>query len=175
MRPIEAKGSLETVKRLAQRINGVMNYAVNYGLIDHNPAHAINEVFQKPQKKHYPTLKPEQLPELMSALNKANIQLQTRCVIEWQLHTITRPSEASGARWNEIDLDQKLWTIPVERMKMKRDHAIPLSEQAMALLEIMMPISGNREHIFPSVKNPRQQKITSALKQGWSIKAQGFQ
>ncbi|AOE49265.1 integrase domain-containing protein [Kangiella sediminilitoris] len=172
LRPIEAKGSLETVKRLSQRINNVMNYAVNYGLIEANPAQAIGEVFKKPKKKHYPTLKPEQLPELMKALNTASIQLQTRCLIEWQLHTITRPSEASGAEWSEIDFKQKTWTIPAERMKKRIEHVIPLSNQAMKLLEIMKSISGKRKHIFSSTKNPRKPMSSSTA--NVALKRMGF-
>lgn len=172
LRPIEAKGSLETVKRLAQRINGVMNYAVNYGLLESNPAQAIGETFKKPKKKHYPTLKPEQLSDLMKALNTASIQLQTRCLIEWQLHTVTRPSEASGTKWAEIDFDQKTWTIPAERMKRRIEHVIPLSQQALTLLEIMKPISGNREHVFSSTKNPR--KPMNSATANVALKRMGF-
>ncbi len=172
LRPLEAQNKLETVKKAIHNINGVMNYAVNYGLIDNNPAHAIREVFKKPQRTHMATLEPDQLPELMSALNFANIKLQTRCLVEWQLHTMTRPSEACGARWDEIELEQKLWVIPAERMKgrkgKKKQHIVPLTEQTIALLEVMRPISGQREHIFPNDHDPKKpmnsQSVNMALK-----------
>ena len=172
LRPIEANGSLETVKRLSQRINNVMNYAVNYGLIEANPAQAIGEIFKKPKKKHYPTLKPEQLPDLMKVLNTASIQLQTRCLIEWQLHTITRPSEASGTEWSEIDFKQKTWTIPAKRMKRRIEHVIPLSQQALALLDIMKSINGNRQHVFSSRINPR--KPMNSATANVALKRMGF-
>jgi integrase len=57
---------------------------------------------------------------MRSLVDAFNQQISTRCLIEWQLLTLVRPSEASGARWAEIDLDAKLWTIPAERMKAKR-------------------------------------------------------
>lgn len=57
---------------------------------------------------------------------------------------MTRPAEASGARWDEIDLDTKIWSIPPERMKKRREHRIPLTEQALALLETTQPISRHR-------------------------------
>lgn len=79
-----------------------------------------------------------------------------------------RPSEASGARWSEIDLDAKLWTIPAERMKAKREHIVPLSTQALDILAVMKPISAHREHIFPSRNDPKQpmnsQTANAALK-----------
>ncbi|MFP1462695.1 tyrosine-type recombinase/integrase [Escherichia coli] len=74
--------------------------------------------------------------------------------------TVTRPVEASSARWEEIDMDAQQWTIPAGRMKMRRDHVIPLCSQAMAVLEAMKPMSHHREHVFPSRKY-RWQPINS--------------
>ena len=96
LKPIAAKGSLETIKRLCQRINEVMVYAVNTGIIDANPLAGIRNAFETPKKQHLPTLRPEQLPDLMKQLTTASIKLTTRCLIEWQLHTMVRPSEAAG-------------------------------------------------------------------------------
>jgi integrase len=127
-----------------------MLYAVNVGLINANPLTGISKAFQNPVKRHLPTLKPEQLPKLMAALSIASIKITTRCLIEWQLHTMVRPSEAAGARWDEIDLEQKLWKIPAERMKKKKSHTVPLTYQSIALLERMTPISSKSEFVFPS-------------------------
>jgi integrase len=168
LRPIEAKGSLETVKRLSQRLNEIMTYAVNGGIVFANPLSGIKANFKKPKKEHMLTLKPEELPELMLTFAHANIKRTTRCLFEWQLHTMTRPSEAAGASWKEIDFENKTWTIPPERMKKKRIHVIPLTEQAMALLEMIKPLSGHREYIFPSDRDPKthcnSQTVNMALK-----------
>ncbi|EBS1536512.1 integrase domain-containing protein [Enterobacter roggenkampii] len=150
LEPIKARGALETVRRLVQRINEIMIYAVNTGLINANPASGIGMAFEKPKKQNMPTLRPEELPKLMRSLVMSNLSVPTRCLIEWQLLTLVRPSEASGARWAEIDLNAKLWTIPAERMKAKREHIVPLSPQAIEILEIMKPISAHRKFIFPS-------------------------
>ncbi|EDZ3170379.1 tyrosine-type recombinase/integrase [Salmonella enterica] len=168
LEPIKARGALETVRRLVQRINEIMIYAVNTGLIDANPASGIGMAFEKPKKQNMPTLRPEELPKLMRSLIMSNLSVSTRCLIEWQLLTLVRPSEASGARWTEIDLDTKLWTIPAERMKAKREHVVPLSPQALDILELMKPISAHREYVFPSRNNPKQpmnsQTANAALK-----------
>ncbi|EBK6146424.1 integrase [Salmonella enterica] len=168
LEPIKARGALETVRRLVQRINEIMIYAVNTGLIDTNPASGIGMAFEKPKKQNMPTLRPEELPKLMRSLIMSNLSVSTRCLIEWQLLTLVRPSEASGARWVEIDLDAKLWTIPAERMKAKREHIVPLSPQALDILEVMKPISAHREHVFPSRNDPKQpmnsQTANAALK-----------
>ena len=152
---IAAGGSLETVKRLCQRLNEVMVYATNTGLIHHNPLSGIRDAFQTPKKQHLPTLKPEELPELIKALSRASIRLQTRCLIEWQLHTMVRPSEAAGATWDEIDFEDNLWQIPAERMKRKRPHTVPLTPQTLSILEEMKPLSDHRVHIFPGINNPK--------------------
>lgn len=168
LEPIKARGALETVRRLVQRINEIMIYAVNTGLIDANPASGVGMAFEKPRKQNMPTLRPEELPKLMRSLFMSNLSVPTRCLIEWQLLTLVRPAEASGARWAEIDLDAKLWMIPAERMKAKREHIVPLSTQALEILEVMQPISAHREHVFPSRNDPKQpmnsQTANAALK-----------
>ncbi|EFC1216466.1 tyrosine-type recombinase/integrase [Escherichia coli] len=168
LEPIKARGALETVRRLVQRVNEIMIYAVNTGLIDANPASGVGMAFEKPKKQNMPTLRPEELPRLMRSLVMSNLSVATRCLIEWQLLTLVRPSEASGARWAEIDLDAKLWSIPAERMKAKREHIVPLSPQALDILEVMKPISAHREHVFPSRNDPKQpmnsQTANAALK-----------
>ncbi len=168
LEPIKARGALETVRRLVQRINEIMIYAINTGLIDTNPASGIGMAFEKPKKQNMPTLRPEELPKLMRSLAMSNLSIPTRCLIEWQLLTLVRPSEAAGARWVEIDLETKLWTIPAERMKAKREHIVPLSPQALNILDVMKPISGHREFIFPSRSDPKKsmnsQTANAALK-----------
>ena len=168
LEPIKARGALETVRRLVQRVNEIMIYAVNTGLIDANPASGVGMAFEKPKKQNMPTLRPEELPRLMRSLVMSNLSVATRCLIEWQLLTLVRPSEASGARWAELDLDAKLWTIPAERMKAKREHIVPLSPQALDIIEVMKPVSAHREHVFPSRNDPKQpmnsQTANAALK-----------
>ncbi|MGR5240527.1 integrase domain-containing protein [Photobacterium damselae] len=172
LKPIEAKGSLETVKRLTQRLNEVMNYATNCGLVQANPLTGIKAAFKKPKKENMAALKPAELPVLMGAIANASIKRTTRCLIEWQLHTMTRPSEASGAKWEEIDWSEKVWTIPPERMKKRREHRIPLTTQMLELLEVIKPISGHREFIFPSDRDPK--KPCNSQTANMALKRMGF-
>lgn len=168
LEPIKARGALETVRRLVQRINEIMIYAVNVGLIEANPASGIGNAFERPKKQHMPTIRPEELPKLMRTISMSNLSIPTRCLLEWQLLTLIRPAEASATAWSEIDIENKQWCIPAERMKAKREHIVPLSEEALALLEIMHPISGTREYVFPSRNDPRKpmnsQTANAALK-----------
>ncbi|MGH8434478.1 MAG: tyrosine-type recombinase/integrase, partial [Pseudomonas sp.] len=155
LRPLETKGSLETVKRLSQRLNEIMTYGVNSGLIHANPLSGIRSVFKKPKKKNMAALAPDELKELMVAIANASIKRTTRCLIEWQLNTMTRPAEAATIRWADIDFEKRIWTIPAERMKKRRTHIVPLTDQALALLEAIKPYSGHREYVFPADRNPR--------------------
>ncbi|CAM3896187.1 integrase domain-containing protein [Rheinheimera salexigens] len=153
LKPLEAAGKHETVTRACQRMNELMTWCVNTGIIQHNPLAGIKAAFIAAQSTHMPTIKPEQLPELMRTLHYAQIRIVTRCLIEWQLHTMVRPSEAARTRWCEIDIENMLWTIPPERMKQKREHQVPLTEQTLALLDYMRPISSKSEFLFPADRN----------------------
>ena len=154
--PVAKDGKLETVKKLCRWVNEIMIYAVNTGVIHTNPLAGIGKAFNSPKVVNLPTLKPSELPELMTRLNTANIKLITRCLIEWQLHTMVRPGEAAGTRWDEIDTKKHLWTIPADRMKTNRPHTIPLTDQTLAILKIVEPITGHREFVFPSDRDPKR-------------------
>ncbi|TXK93188.1 hypothetical protein BMR10_16430 [Methylococcaceae bacterium CS4] len=108
----------------------------------------------------------------MSTLSRASIKLTTRCLIEWQLHTMVRPSEAAGTRWDEIDFDNGLWNIPIERMKQKKAHIVPLTPQCLAILEVMKPISSRSEYVFPSDRNPKTH--TNSQTANMALKRMGF-
>lgn len=172
LKPIAAKGTLETVKRLSQRLNEVMTYAVNTGLIHANPLTGIRSAFQKPDKQNMPTITPDELPEFLKTLRYASIKLVTRCLIEWQLHTMVRPSEAAGAKWSEIDFENNLWIIPAERMKKAREHNVPLTEQTLEILQRLQPISGHREYVFPADRDPKRHANESTANA--AIKRMGY-
>ncbi|OCG20750.1 integrase domain-containing protein [Gilliamella sp. App4-10] len=173
LQPLNNNNKYETVKRVCRRINEIMYYAVNMGIIDNNPLAKITDVFNSPKVKNQPTIPPTELPQFMQALAMAKIKLQTRCVIEWQLLTLTRPSEAVGAKWEEINLDKKLWSIPAERMKMDRPHNIPLSPQAIKILEIMKSINHKSEFVFPTARPPYNKPMSSQTA-NMAIKRMGY-
>ena len=152
--PIEQRGVLETLRRIISRLNEIFRYAATEELIEFNPADNLIQRFSKPKKQNMPALPPDELPRFMTALSNASIRLETRLLIEWQLLTWVRPGEAVRTRWTDIDEESKYWNIPSDFMKMKRTHKVPLSKEAIRILESMKPISGHREWVFPSIKNP---------------------
>ena len=166
--PIANKGSLETVKRLYRNINEIMRLGVAQGIIEINYLADITKLFAAPKKTNMATIKPERLPELMTALKDANLLRTTRCLVHWQLHTMTRPIEAATTRWEDIDLENKVWVIPAERMKMKKPHTIPLTEQTLELLETIRSMSDGKKYLFTNHRDPSKhansQSVNMALK-----------
>lgn len=154
LRPLESVGKLELISRLCQRVNELMTWCVNVGVLEYNKLAGVKAAFVTAKSTNMPTIKPDELPELMAAVSYAQIRITTRCLLEFQLHTMVRPSEAAGARWDEIDIENKLWNIEPDRMKKRRPHSVPLTKQALELLEFMKPISGTSKYIFPGDRNP---------------------
>lgn len=168
LQPIAASGKLEMVKRVCQRLNEVMVYAVNTGRCEHNPLAGIRAAFQAPRKQAMPTIDSAELPQLLRVLHHANIMFTTRCLIEFQLHTMTRPKEAAHVQWQEIDWDSACWVIPATRMKARKEHIVPLSAQALDILSLMQDVSGDAVYIFPAdrdrTKPMHSQTANAALK-----------
>jgi len=153
LKPLAANGNLETTSKIIGHLNNVMIHAVNTGILHHNPLSGIRSAFQTPKVTNMATIRPSELGQLMKDISYASIRLVTRCLIEWQLHTMTRPSESAKAEWGEIDFENKLWVIPAERMKMGLEHKIPLTAQTIEILGRLKPLSGHKIHLFPSYNN----------------------
>lgn len=166
------EGKLEKLKRTIQKHNEIMTFAVHREMIPANPTANIAKEFDSPTVEHFKTIKPEDLGEFLYTLQNAQIHLQTRYLILWQLLTMTRPNEAAKAKWADIDERAKLWTIPAENMKRGLEHKITLSRQALALLREIKKLSGGKDYLFPSVKNP-QTHVNTQTANG-AIKRMGY-
>lgn len=154
LRSIESEGKLSTLKRICQSLNQIMDYAVDCAYITVNPLARLIYAFAKHEVEHMPTLSPVQLHEFLKRLHKCTtIQIKTRCLILWQLHTMTRPKEAARAKWCDINIENRCWTIPKEEMKNGKMHKIPLTDSSIKILEVMQPISGDSEFLFPGNQN----------------------
>ncbi|EJC6797911.1 tyrosine-type recombinase/integrase [Vibrio parahaemolyticus] len=181
LRCIETKGNLETVKRLNQRLNEIMTYAVNTGKIYVNPIQNIKAAFKKPKPQNMKSIPPSELPQLIKDISSASLKMTTRCLIEFQLHTMARPAEASNALWSEIDWENHLWILPAKKMKMGRQHVIPLSEYCIELLKKLKYLDIYNTYIFSSPSNGQKplnsQTVNAALKRmgyGGKLVSHGF-
>lgn len=161
LRKVENKGFLEITVRLKNYVTEIMRYAVKKQLIRSNPALDLDGEFTPPETQHYPALPPEKLPELLSRIDTYSGRLLTQYALKLSLLFFVRSSELRFARWSEIDWQQKLWIIPEEReqienvrfshrgTKMKTQHIVPLSEQAITILKQTEALSGHLTFIFP--------------------------
>lgn len=156
LRKVEERGALDMVHRLSQYINDILKFAVNNGFIPFNPCSNISSTFKKHKKSNNPRISSEELPELMRKLSTAQIELQTQLLIQFQLLTMVRGVEAREAKWEEIDFTDKLWVIPAERMKSREIHKVPLSTQAIRVLERLKQFTGHYIYLFPKRTNPRE-------------------
>lgn len=175
-KPLQDKGTLETLKRGIQKLNEIMTYALHREIIMSNPTANLSKEFDNPRVEHFKTIKPEDLTEFLYALNNAQIHLQTRYLILWQLLTMTRPNESATARYADIDEKEKIWTIYINKGIKQgnngREHKITLSRQAMALLREIKKLSGGKEYLFPSVKDPQTHVNTQTANA--AIKRMGY-
>ena len=151
---IEQRDALDVAGRVVNDIRRVFSYAVQHGKIKYSPASEMKGVVKARKAKHHASLPKHEIPQFLRDLQdyESRGRLLTKLAVELLLLTFVRSGELRAAKWSEFDLDNSLWTIPAERMKMKTEHLVPLSRQAKEVLERLRPISGQYELVFPSEK-----------------------
>lgn len=155
VREVEKRKAYDTAKRVLQDINRIYDYAIQMDLISFNPAQSLRGMVKAPKPRHMPSLSREQLPQFMSdlATYDKNGRLLTKLALKLLVLTFVRPGELRGAKWAEFDIEAGLWRIPAERMKMKTEHLVPLSDQAIETIEQIYEITGRYDLLFPSERN----------------------
>lgn len=179
VKAVEQREALDQAKRLLQRVAAVFRYAVQTGRASSNPAAELSGVLKTMPVTHRPALPVEQLPEFLVALDRFTGHPLTRLAIELLLLTWCRPGEVRGARWEEIDIEAEVWRIPADRMKMQTDHIIPLSPQALRVIEQVQVHSSWCELLFPNRQTPRKSISENTMnraigRMGFSATPHGF-
>lgn len=152
---LEKAGLNETAHRCAFLVSKVYRYAIAKGLIDRNPANRISEALAPVVvEKHAGLTDPRQFSQLLQDIEAYQGYHSTRYALRILPFVFLRSVELRGARWEEIDLQRKLWRVPAGRMKMKEEHLIPLAPQVLELLEELKSITGGEALMFPSVTDP---------------------
>lgn len=157
----------ETATRVRSRIENILDAAKAMGFRDgENPArwrgHLDKLLPAKPKSKrvvHHPAMQFGEVPEFMSELEAQ--QGKSARALELTIHTALRTQEVLGAQWQEIDLEKKIWTVPAMRMKMPRDHVVPLTDEAVSVLKKMEGL--DKENVFPGAKPGKTLSGTSML------------
>lgn len=168
IKAVEMSGRLEVAARLQQRTTAIMRFAVQSGLIDYNPAQEIAGAVATAKRQHRAALELNRIPQLLHRIDTYTGRPLTRLALELTLLVFIRSSELRFARWSEVDFDTAMWTIPGEReplegvkhshrgSKMRTPHLVPLSREALTILEQIKSMSGNRELIFVGDHDPRK-------------------
>jgi len=132
-----------------------MRYAVAHDLVERNPVADVRpaDILKTRKKRNYSRVSAKELPELLAAINGYTGNEHTVLAVKLMTLTFVRTAELIKARWDEFDLDAARWDIPAERMKMKLPHIVPLSRQALAVLEQLKAISYGRDLLFPGERN----------------------
>lgn len=149
---IDDQGAGETAGRVFQRLRSIYRYALSEELVEADPTHALkpSEIFRPRSVSHRRALSAADMPAFFRKLDVYEGDPSTQAALELLILTAVRPGELRGARWDEIDASRSLWRIPASRMKMATEHLVPLSTQALAVLDGVKALSGGQELVFPS-------------------------
>ncbi|MGP3135247.1 tyrosine-type recombinase/integrase [Serratia nematodiphila] len=156
LRRIEKRGALEKTRKVRQRCGEVFRYAIITGRAQYNPAPDLASALPVPKQKHHPFLSAEELPYFVKDLEGYTGSIITKNAAKIVMLTGVRTQEMRFATWEEIDLERAIWEIPAERMKMRRPHIVPLSNQVVELFKQLQPITGHYPYIFIGRNNRRK-------------------
>ncbi|SOD42607.1 tyrosine-type recombinase/integrase [Nitrosovibrio sp. Nv4] len=151
IRKIEARGAYDLAHRVLQVCGQVFRYGIATGRCSRNLSTDLRGALTPHKKQHQSAVRSEELPELLRAIAGYDEigDKQTRLALQLLAQTFVRTNELIGAEWVEFDLDNALWVIPAERMKMKAEHIVPLSKQALPMLAELKEISSGSRFVFP--------------------------
>lgn len=154
VRTVESRGATDIAHRVLQTTGQIFRYAIITGRAERDISGDLKGALKVVKRKHFSSLKEKDLPEFIWKLEVYDGDLQTKLALKLLMLTFVRTTELRGARWAEIDWDKKEWRIPLERMKMREPHIVPLSKQSLEILEQLKPISGHLELVFPNRSKP---------------------
>lgn len=149
LRKMEQRGVLDKLKKTRQACRQIFTYAVITGRAENNPVVDLASALKAPKQKHYPHLLLEQIPEFLRALGNYSGSLVTRNATRLLMLTGLRTIELRASEWADIDFDKGIWNIPAERMKMRRPHIVPITNQVKELLQEIHQLTGRGKYVFP--------------------------
>jgi integrase len=169
LRKVEKRGVVETARRLRQICGQIFRYAIASGLAKYDPSVDLRGALKSPGRPRGHSAMPLiELPAFLKALDVYDGEPRTRLALRLMVLTFARTSELLAARWSEIENlegDEPLWRIPAERMKMRREHIVPLARQAIAVLRELRALPGSdaSPFIFPSPSRQRHMSNNTML------------
>jgi integrase len=156
IRAVESRGALDVASRILQRTSAIFRYAIQTGRAIYNPAADMKGVLKTRKVEHRSTISRDELPDFLKKLDAYSGDLITKLALRLIVLTFVRTGELRGARWEEFNVDQREWRISPERMKMRSAHIVPLSPQALAVVEELRPLTGQFDLLFPSQRDQQR-------------------
>jgi integrase len=151
LRRIESRGALDTAHRVRTIASQVFRYAVATGRAERNPATDLIGALPPTIDKHLPSLTdPKEVAPLLRAMEGYQGSFVVQCALRLSPLFFVRPGELRHAEWSEIDMEEAVWNIPAQKMKMKMAHIVPLCKQAIEILNELKPLTGASKYVFPS-------------------------
>jgi integrase len=155
LRRIESRGTHETAHRVRALFGRVARYAIATGRAERDVSADLRGALVPVATRNFPAItEPRRIGELLRAIDGYRGHVPTEYALKLAPLLFVRPGELRGAKWKEFDLDAAEWRIPGDRMKMGREHIVPLSKQAVALLRGLQEFTGSGEYVFPSLRAP---------------------
>ena len=169
VRRLERRGKNETAHRSKQRVGQVIRYAIATGRAVRDPTQDLRGALAPVRVRNRPAItNPREVGELLRAIEGYRGHVSVEMAFKLAPYVFVRPGELRAAEWREIDLEQAQWRIAASRMKMRREHLVPLSTQAVALLREIHLETGAQRYVFPSPRSSTRplsdNAITSALR-----------
>lgn len=153
IRRIDGRGANDIARRAHSLCGRIFRYAVGHGLCDRDPSRDIElrDILPPADVQHHASVTdPKEAGELLRAIDGFTGSFTTRCALRFAPLVFVRPGELRHAEWTEFDFDKAEWRIPASKMKMKEQHLIPLSQQAIEVLREIQQVTGSRQYVFPS-------------------------
>ena len=153
LRRVEARGAIETAHRAMQTCSQIFRYAVASGRVESDPTRDLKNALERVKENHFSAIvKPSEVGALLRAIDGYEGSYVTRAALQLAPLTFVRPGELRQAEWSEVDLQASEWRIPAEKMKARRPHIVPLSREAVNVLNELNALTGRGRYLFPSVR-----------------------
>ncbi len=166
---IQKRGAIETAHRALQNCSQVFRYAVQTGRAEHDICPNLRGALQPVKKRNHASItNPSEITGLLKSIENYEGYYVTRCALKLSPLFFVRPGELRQAEWSEFNFDTNEWRIPAHKMKMREQHIVPLSKQAIRTIDDLKPLTGHGQYLFPSIRTPQRpmsnNTITSALR-----------
>jgi len=163
-RKVESRGAVESAHRLKQTTGQIYRYAVATGRTERDLTQDLKGAIATPKKHHFPAVTdPEKVGKLLRMIDGYEGTSTVRAAMKLAPLVFVRPKELRCAEWAEVNFEAAEWRIPGDKMKMKEDHIVPLSDQAIEVLKDQQCLTGQRQYVFPSARSPRRPMSDNAI------------